>query len=544
MRYRALILPLLLAAFFFNPLSRNSTNASSRQAAAPANDDAARIKDEAVNHSQLMDTLSYLTEVIGPRLTNSPNYRRAATWTRDKLASWELSDAHLEPWGPFGRGWSLQSFSAQVVEPQAIPLIAYPKAWSPGTPGEVVAEAIYVNAKTEEDLHRFKGKLRGKIVLTSSLRSVSAHFEPLATRWTAEDMLKYADDEPYPPDNPVLAPQPTPAEIARGKFSAQKLNFIAVEGAAAILEPSFVADGGTIAVMSASVPQPADTPSNKRIRPWAPDAPRIAPQIVVAVEHYNRILRMLDKGEKVKLAMNLSVRFHDEDLMSSHTIAEIPGSDLKDEVVMIGAHLDSWHAGTGATDNGAGVAVMMETVRILQALKLKPRRTIRIALWGGEEQAGGSRFYVEKHFGKWETSNDGGGQSERRLMKTPEYDRFSAYFNFDAGTGKVRGVFLGGNEGLRPILRPWLKPFEELGASTLTINGDWGSDFAWFDQIGLPVVNFIQDEIEYETRTHHTNQDVLDRIQPGDLKQAAAVMTYFVYQTAMRNEKLPRKTIR
>ena len=498
----------------------------------------ARIKDEALNRSKLMENLSYLTEVIGPRPTNSPNFRRAAAWTRDKLASWGLAGAHLEPWGPFGKGWSLQRFSAQVIEPQSIPLIAYPKAWSPGTQGEFVGEAVYFDATTDADLRKYKGKLRGKIVLTDPLRPVEANFKPLATRWTTEDMLKFANDEPYPPDNPVLAQPQTQAQTAATKFAAEKLVFLAAEGAGLLLEPSGIADGGTIAVMGAVVPQPFDTPRNKRIQPWAANAPKIAPQIVVAAEHYNRMVRMIQQGEKLKIAVDLSVRFHDEDLMSTHTIAEIPGSDLKDEVVMIGAHLDSWHAGAGATDNGAGVAVMMETVRILQELNLRPRRTIRIALWGGEEVAGGSRFYVDQHLARWDTE---AGAGSRKLVSTPEYDKFSAYFNFDAGTGRVRGVFLGGNEALRRIFHPWLKPFAEMGASTLTINGDWGSDFFWFEQVGLPVVNFIQDEIEYETRTHHTNQDVLDRIQPDDLKQAAAIMTYFVYQTAMRNEKLPRK---
>jgi len=231
------------------------------------------------------------------------------------------------------------------------------------------------------------------------------------------------------------------------------------------------------------------------------------------------------------------VKFYDDDLMSSHTIAEIPGSDLKNEVVMMGAHLDSWHSGTGATDNGAGVAVMMEAARIIQALGLKPRRTIRVALWGGEENFGASRLYVSKHFGHWEMS------PAKKLIKEPEYDRLSAYLNLDAGTGKVRGVFLANNEALRSVFRPWLEPLRSMGVTTLTSNGDWGSDFFFFDQIGIPIVSFIQDEIEYETRTHHSNEDVFDRIQADDLKQAAVVVAAFAYQIAMRDEKLPHKPL-
>ena len=491
-----------------------------------------RIKEEGLKRSELIKTLTYLTDVIGPRLTNSPNYRRASTWTRDQLAAWGLTNAHLEPWGPFGRGWELKRFSAQVIEPQAIPLIAYPLAWSPPTNGELLSEVVYLDATSESDFSKFKGQLKGKIVLLGDVRKVDAHFEPLARRWNDFDMLQYADDQPYPPNNENFAPAPSQKERDAWKLRAAKLRFAFEEGAALLMSPSAEGDGGTIYVQAAEVPRP---PNGNSVRAFSREA-KTLPQIVVSTEQYNRMVRMIQAGEKLKVAVNLTVQFYD-DLMSSHTIAEIPGSDLKDEVVMMGAHLDSWHSGTGATDNGAGVAVMMEAARIIQALGLKPRRTIRVALWGGEENFGASRLYVSKHFGHWEMS------PEKKLIKEPEYDRLSAYLNLDAGTGKVRGVFLANNEALRLVFRPWLEPLRSMGVTTLTSNGDWGSDFYFFDQIGIPIVSFIQDDIEYETRTHHSNEDVFDRIQEDDLKQAAVVVADFAYQIAMRDEKLPHRSL-
>jgi len=509
---------------------------TSGQTVQPNTDPIERIKDEGLNRSELIKMLTYLTDVIGPRLTNSPNYRRASVWTRDQLTSWGLKNAHLEPFGPFGRGWELKRFSAQVIEPQDIPLIAYPLAWSPPTNGELVADVVYLDAASEADFSKFKGQLNGKIVLLDGVRKVEAHFEPLGRRWNDFDMLQYATDQPYPPGNPDLGPPPSPEQLQRGRFRAARLRFAFDEGAALVLSPAGAEfDGGTINAQGAEVPLAHD---GKRIRAAEKDA-KTLPQVVVSVEQYNRMVRMIQAGEKVRAAFDLAVKFYDDDLMSSHTIAEIPGGDLKDEVVMMGAHLDSWHSGTGATDNGAGVAVMMEAARIIQTLQLKPRRTIRVALWGGEENFGGSRFYVRDHFGHCERTTG----NKCTLIKKPEYDRLSAYLNLDAGTGKVRGVFLSHNEALRPVLRPWIEPFRSMGVSTLTINGDWGSDFYFFDEIGIPIVNFIQDEIEYDTRTHHTNQDVFDRIQPDDLKQAAVVVASFAYQIAMRDEKLPHRPL-
>lgn len=515
------------------------------------NDPIERIKDEGMNRSQVMQTLSYLTDVIGPRLTNSPGMKRANEWTRDQMAKWGLQNAHLEAWGPFGRGWTLKRFSAQVVEPQAIPLIGYPKAWSPGTNGPITAEVVYFDAKDEADLQRFKGKVKGAIVLTAPLREVKAHFEAPSTRRDEKDLLALAD-APDPRVGTSRRFQLTPEMRAAFNLAAKKNLFLHEEGAALLVDPSRLGDGGTIFLGAASVPQPVPAepfgPNSRSIPPYDKNAPKFAPQVVLAVEHYNRIVRLIQAGEKVTMAVDLSVDWQDADPMGYNTIAEIPGTDLKDEVVMLGGHMDSWHSGTGATDNGAGVAVAMEAVRILQALDLKPRRTIRVGLWSGEEQGLlGSRAYVAEHFGRFETPAAAtptpapSPAPAPKLLTKPEYEKFSGYFNLDNGTGKIRGVYLQGNEGVRSLFREWLMPFRDMGAATLSISNTGGTDHLAFDAIGLPGFQFIQDEIEYDTRTHHSNQDVFDRIQADDMKQAATIMAAFVYKAATRDEKLPRK---
>jgi carboxypeptidase Q len=545
------------AAFAQQPTPSPGAATTQEAPATPAknpNDPIERIKDEGMNRSQVMQTLSYLSDVIGPRLTASPGMKRSNEWTRDQLTKWGLQNAHLEAWGPFGRGWTLKRFSAQISEPLDIPLIAYPKAWSPAT--TLTAEVIYVDAKDEADLQRFKGKLKGAIVLTGKMREVKAEFQPLGTRRDDKDLLALAD-----------APVPTagsgrrnnPEQRAAQFFACQKNRFFHDEGAALLVDASRNGDGGTIFVQSASVPQPClENPfapgAPRQTQPYDKTAPQIIPQIVLAVEHYNRIARMIEAGEKVKMTVDLAVEWQDKDPMGYNTVAEIPGSDLKDEVVMLGGHMDSWHAGTGATDNGAGVAVAMEAVRILQSLNLKPRRTIRIALWTGEEQGLlGSKAYVAEHFGKLETpaatasaipaatASPAPSPSPGVLVTKPEYEKFSSYFNLDNGTGKIRGVYLQNNEWVRPLFRQWLMPFREMGAATLSISNTGGTDHLSFDAIGLPGFQFIQDEIEYDSRTHHSNQDVFDRIQADDMKQAATIMAAFVYNAAMRDEKLPRR---
>jgi hypothetical protein len=529
------------------------------------NDPVAKIMDEGMNRSQVMQILSQLTDVIGPRLTNSPQMRRANEWTRDEMTRWGMQNARLEKWGPFGRGWSLKRFSAEVVAPQGFPVIAYPKAWSPGTQGPLSAEVVHLAAANEQELEKYRGQLRGKIVLTGPPREVKAHFDAEGTRLNEKQLLDLANaPDPALRRRQQQQFQATPEQRAQFRFNAVRLKFLHDEGAALLIDPGR-GDGGTLFVSAASVPPrevpPLDAPPNPaapRTPPaYSKDAPAFAPQIVLASEHYNRLVRMLKAGERVTMAVNLEVQFHDEDLSGYNTVAEIPGGDLKDEVVMLGGHMDSWHGGTGATDNAAGVAVAMEAARIIQTLGLKPRRTIRVGLWSGEEQGLlGSRAYVKEHFGEIVTPTPqptppGAAEGrpaaqptptpQGRLVTKPEYEKFSAYFNLDNGTGKIRGVYLQGNEAVRPIFRQWLQPFADTGAQTLSISNTGGTDHLAFDAVGLPGFQFIQDEIEYDTRTHHSTQDVYDRIQAEDMKQAATIMAAFVYQTAMRDEKLPRK---
>jgi hypothetical protein len=354
--------------------------------------------------------------------------------------------------------------------------------------------------------------------------------------------------------------------MARQRFQTRYLSFLAKEGAALVVNSSPLGDGGTVFVAGASVPGPelraAYTPTNAP-RVWATNAPAIPPQITLATEDYNRLVRMIQQGEKLKMAVDLEVQFYQDDLMAYNTIAEIPGSDLKDEVVMLGAHMDSWHAGTGATDNGAGVAATMEAMRILAALKLHPRRTIRLGLWSGEEQGlFGSKAYVARHFGYYTNASESAptrapkdeaqtqaadrpaatnAPAARRLVRMPEYENFSAYFNLDNGAGKIRGVYMQGNESVRPLFRRWLEPFRDLDAETLSLSNTGGTDHGSFDAIGLPGFQFIQDPLDYRSRTHHSNEDVLDRIQPEDLKQAAVILAAFAFDAATAEQRLPRK---
>lgn len=552
---------LLLVALVFSGFPASAQQAQPKK---DPNDPIEKIRDEGMNRSQVMQTLSYLTDVIGPRLTASPNLKRANEWTRDKLTEWGLQNAHLEAWGPFGRGWSLKSFSAEIIAPQAIPLIAYPRAWSLGTNGPLTSDVIFVDAKEETDLEKYKGTLKGKIVLSSPIREIKAHFEPEARRLTEKELLRLAD-APDPAKDRAGGPMammsnPRMQEFIKAAIlDAKKLKFFLDEGAAMVLSPSRSGDGGTIFLENAAVPREikATAPMQAMmelfmspVNPWDKNAPANLPQVTVANEHYNRLVRLLQAGEKLQARVNLAVQFHDNDLNSYNTIAEIPGTDKKDEIVMVGAHMDSWHSGTGATDNGAGCAVAMEAVRILKALNLQPRRTIRIGLWSGEEQGlFGSRAYVKEHFGaradagspQAEMAAMMGGGPGAKINTKPDYDKFSVYFNLDNGTGKIRGVYLQGNEAARPIFRDWLMPFREMGAATLSISNTGGTDHLSFDAIGLPGFQFIQDEIEYDTRSHHSNMDVFDRIQADDMKQAATIMAAFLYNAAMSDEKFPRK---
>lgn len=337
----------------------------------------AKIREEGMKHSQVLDILSYIADVGGARLTGSPNIRNAQEWAKKKLTDWGLTNAHLEAWGPFGRGWSLEGFAVNMIKPEYNPLIAYPKAWSPSTKGAVRGEVVYLNAKSAEELDKYKGKLKGAIVLIDKARDVKAHFDAEGRRMSDEDLLKLANADGA--GGGGRRPEFTPEMRAMMELSLKKWLLAASEGAAVVLEPGR-GDGGTMFISAVNIPAPVDTPFNQRPRAWAKDVTGVLPQAVVAVEHYNRLVRMIERGARVEMEVNISTRFYDQDLNSYNVIAEIPGTDLKDEIVMLGAHFDSWHSGTGATDNGAGSAVCMEAVRILQSLGIKPRRTIRIGL--------------------------------------------------------------------------------------------------------------------------------------------------------------------
>jgi carboxypeptidase Q len=522
----------------------------------PTPDAVERIKDEGVNRSRLMETVEHITDVIGPRLTGSPALRRANEWTRERLTQYGLVNAHLEPWH-FGRGWTLKRFSAEVVAPQAFPLLAYPRAWSPGLDSPLTADVVLVEAKNDAELQKYKGTLRGKIVLAGNVRELKPRFEPTAKRLTEKELLELADapDPALLPRRPQR-PQRSPEEIEAAKFNDRKTQFYYDEGVALLVGSSFAGDGGMLQfVQQAAVPQPFDTPFDKRVGPWEKSAPQLIPQITISNDHYNRLARMIQQGERVQMSVNLQVEFDDSDPMSYNTVAEIPGTDLKDEVVMLGGHLDSWHTATGATDNAAGVGVMMEAVRILKAAGLQPRRTVRIALWSGEEEGlFGSRAYVKEHFGPVDSpavaSNGtaGGASAPSTPRYKPEHERLNVYFNVDSGTGAIRGIFLQGNEALRPIFSRWLMPFREFkvgqttySASTVTVSNTGGSDFLSFDAVGLNGLDFIQDDMEYESRTWHSNQDNYDRLVADDLKEAACIVAAFVYNAATMDGRLPRK---
>ena len=500
-----------------------------------------KIRSEGLERSQVMQTLSYLTDVIGPRLTGSPNMKAANEWTKTKMTEWGLVNAHLESWGEFGRGWSFDRASIHVVEPVPFPVIGYPKAWTPGTNGAITSEVVFADIKTEADFEKYRGKLKGAIVLTTPMREVQAWFKAPGERLSDERLLAMANADLTPQQRPG-GPGGPPNDFRQTMaLNQKKTEFFRSEGVAVLADTSR-GDGGTVFVQGGG-------PRDK-------NAVQSLPSITIGIEHYGRIMRILQKGIKVRMEVNIQARFYDDETAAYNTIGEIPGTDKKDELVMLGGHLDSWHGGTGATDNAAGCAVALEAVRILKALGVQPRRTIRVALWSGEEQGLlGSRGYVSQHFasrpappappaGQQPDPLAGiRGQQQGPLTLKPEHEKFSVYFNLDNGTGKIRGVYLQGNEAARQVFRAWLAPFKDLGASTLTISNTGGTDHQAFDGVGLPGFQFIQDPVEYDTRTHHSNMDVYDRIQADDMKQASVIMAAFVYNAAMREEKFPRKPL-
>jgi carboxypeptidase Q len=471
-----------------------------------------KIKDEGLQRSKVMEIESYLTDVYGPRLTGSPNIREAADWAQKTMKEWGLANVKTETW-PFGRGWQTQRFVANAVTPRAYPLIAHPKAWTPGTNGPVTGEAVMAVIASDKDFDTYRGKLRGKFALSVAMRAVPPQFEAPGHRYTDAEL---AD----------LAKQPAGGgRGGRGRgnadqdFARRRTQFWLDEGVAAVLDFSSRGDGGTLFVQGGG---PRDAKQ-----------PPVPAQVTLAVEHYGRIWRTLEKQIPVTLTMDIDNKFFDTDLNAFNIVGDIPGTDKADELVMLGAHFDSWHTGTGATDNAAGSAVMMEAMRILKSTGVKLRRTVRIGLWGGEEQGLlGSKEYVKAHFGDPAT-----------MQLKPEHAKFAGYFNVDNGTGTIRGVYLQGNEAVAPIFQAWMEPFRNMGMTTLTIRNTGGTDHLSYDAVGLPGFQFIQDEVEYDSRTHHSNMDMYERVQATDMMRNAVIVAAFVYNTANRDEKLPRKPL-
>ena len=534
-----------------------------------------KIRAEGITNSQIMDLMSSLCDVYSPRLAWSPEYRRGADWVVRKLGEWGIAPVVFDRCAPTGKGWTLKDFSATITKPVAYPLIAFPAAWSPGLNAKE-AEVLYLNADKPDGLEKYRGRLKGKFVLVSEPAEVSPRFEPLATRLADSVLLRLANADiqagrrggrrgPWSPrlnaqniDSAIAAtiaafPDADTAGMRRRVMGMQmaplKLRFALQEGALAILTAG-AGDGGNVLVQAASLPRPDDDAGFQRIGAYDPKAPATVPQVVVAAEHYNRMIRMLLKGEKVSLKMNLQVAVTPPD-SAFNIIAEIPGTDLADEVVMLGGHFDTWHSGTGATDNNTGTATCMEAMRILRILAekhgMKPRRTIRMALWDAEEQGLiGSREYVSETFARWDTSARSGEASERStpsLITKPSYEKLSVYFNHDNGAGRIRGIYLQGNEATRPIFRAWLTAFGDPTAQTISLRNTSGTDHTSFDAVGLPGFQFIQDPLDYGTRTHHFSMDVFERVVEDDMKQAASLMTFFVYNAATRDGKFPRKAM-
>ncbi len=517
-----------------------------------------RIKKEAYGRSKVMDTLFHLTDVHGPRLAGSPAYRKSAEWAVERLEDWGADRAGIEEWDQFGRSWSFDRLSLHMTRPVVTPLSAVPMAWCRGTEGPVRAEVVLAPLFPEEegtdvrfDLRRYKdliadyaetqrGRLRGKAVLLHAERKLEPAVASPTTRYDDEGLtsLGMAPEpvihEPYEwplmkmpadPEERSKAMDGVPLEVSRSFFEERRRvegelhRFLAEEGTAAVLRVDDRGDGFIVF---------AEASGSHEV-----GAPIPPPTLVLAPEQYNRMARLVEKGIPVEIELDLRSDLVDEPVPGRNVIAEIRGRSRPEEIVMLGAHFDSWHGGTGATDNASGSAVAMEVMRILAALDLPIERTVRLALWDGEEQGlRGSRAYVRDHLGDPVT-----------MELKPAHESFYAYFNMDNGGGKIRGVYLQENDMARPIFEAWLAPFEDEGVTTISIRNTGGTDHLSFDAVGLPGFQFIQDPLDYMSRTHHSNMDLYDHVKASDLMQASAVMAAVVHQAATREEPFPRKPL-
>ena len=513
-----------------------------------------RIKTEAFENSQVMDTLWYLTDQYGPRLTASPEFQEAADWTVKRLESYGVSNVRLEKWGPFGRSWSLKQYSVEMLEPRYSMLVAAPLAWSDNTHGHQTGEVLLTPygsgrrvmdpKKAEEELEKYiadwKGKLKGKIILLSVSRPVEPAGTPLFARDTEKELSEMA-----------VAPEPSakpPVDVKNLKFpdDPQELRRYYSSLPSSVTEElfnrrqalndrraKFFKDEGVVAILNSDARAHDSLLFAEAAGSYDAKSALAPPTFVVTQEQYNRMVRLLDKKVPVKVRIDLQAETSKENRDGQNIVGEIPGGAKKDEIVMIGAHFDSWHTGTGATDNGAGSAVMMEAMRILKKLNLKLDRTVRIALWSGEEEGLlGSKAYVKEHFGDPDT-----------MKVTEAHSKLSGYFNLDNGSGKIRGVYLQGNDAMRPVFEQWLAPFRDQGVATITIRNTGGTDHLSFAAVGLPGFQFVQDQLDYSTLTHHSDIDTYDHLQAPDLMQAAAVIASVVYDAANRPEMLPRREL-
>ncbi|MCX6574134.1 MAG: M20/M25/M40 family metallo-hydrolase [Candidatus Aminicenantes bacterium] len=501
-----------------------------------------RIWLEGTGHSRVMEHLSWITDVFGPRIPGSPAYDKAAAWAVKRFTELGLANAVVEPVGELGLGWSCEYVSAHMTAPSYMPILAYPRPWTGSTKGRITGSPVVALLSSKADLEKYKGKLKGAIVLLKEPRPVHPSFSAPASRLDDKG-LREIEETPIP-----VKPAGPGGPGGEGGLKWEELEeFFKTEEVGCLIEPlsGNRADFGTVRV-DAYEGNGKDFTTRGQ-----------SPRIFIAAEQYNRICRVLDLKVPVTLEIEVRTAIYDKDTKGYDVTAEIPGTDKKDELVMLGGHLDSWTGGTGAVDDAAGCAVAMEAVRILKALGVKPRRTIRAAFWTGEEEGFyGSRGYVARHFGDTDKQSldklnfeeleknwrNPLGDSTKLLAK-PDYAKISGYFNYDNGSGRIRGIYLQENFQVRPIFEAWMKPLKDLGVTAIALQNTEGTDHLPFDYIGIPGFQFIQDPLDYFPGLHHTNQDVYDHAVPEDLIQSAVVMAYFVYQTAMRDERLPRKTL-
>ncbi len=494
----------------------------------------AQIKTEAYQHTQVMENLYYLSEVYGPRVNNSRNHRAAAEWAMKQMKSWGMQNVHLEKWGPFGYGWQIKKFYGALETPAYASLIGFPLAWTPGTNGPVTADAVLAPLHSKEDFAKYHGKLKGKIVLIFDPRELKLHTEAEARRLTDEDLAARANGggfggggggaRPAAPKPGEYTPSTLSTAAPSGRILRNEVNtFLKEEGVSVALTPGYNGDGGTIFASYGGSQDPKD--------PVGP------PMAAITPEQYNRIARLLQHGDTPKLTFDIATEYQKDDVMGFNVVGEIPGTTKADEIVMVGGHFDSWQGGTGATDNGTGSSVAMEAVRILATLHKPMARTVRVALWGGEEEGlYGSLAYVQSHFAPRDT-----------MKQTPEYAKLDVYFNDDSGSGKFRGVSALGNPQLAAIFRSWIAPIKDQGIVAVT-GGDvfrptvapGGTDSTSFSWIGLNGIGFMQDPLEYGTRTHHSNMDLYDRVQKDDVMQSSMIEAWFAYNAATRADMLPR----